>query len=63
MEADVLRAEEAGRAAKQLFKERLEKNTSGEGFFDPVKKLKLLTMEAGNKKVKLTSTQGKVRLF
>ena len=31
-------------------------------FSDPVKKLKLLIMEANNKKVKLTTTQEKVIL-
>uniref|UniRef100_UPI00358F49B5 uncharacterized protein n=1 Tax=Myxine glutinosa TaxID=7769 RepID=UPI00358F49B5 len=60
VEFDVLRAETAGQAAKQEFIEKRFKNQASDmGFFDPVKKLKLLTMEAGNKVAKLTSSEGK----
>lgn len=59
VEMDVLQAETVGNVAKADFIERLK---SGEParFFDPIKRNKLKTMEAGNKKVKLTSSQGKV---
>ena len=61
IEHDVLSAEEAGRLEKERFvKERLT-NDGGEclkDFFDPLKRLKLKTMEKVNKKVKLTSVQG-----
>ena len=61
VEIDVLRAEAAGKTAKKEFIEkRFKDQTSAMGFFDPVKKLKLKTMEASNKVAKLTSSQGKV---
>ena len=56
---DVLKAEASGRERKtQFIDERLKNNSIG--FFDPVKKNKLLTMEANNKPVKLTSSEGKL---
>ena len=61
VEVDVLRAEAAGKLAKETFiQQRFQQETLG--FFDPVKRQKLLTMEACNKKVMLTSSQGKVRI-
>ena len=59
VEMDVLRAEALGMAAKADFIRHLQ---SGEtiSFFDPIKKKKLKTMETCNKKVTLTSSQGKV---
>lgn len=59
VEADVLRAEAAGRAAKELFiQERFV--SKREQFLDRLKKLKLKTMDHCTKRVKLTSAQGKV---
>ena len=56
---DVLRAEEAGKDAKNTFiDERLL--STAKDFFDSIKKLKLLTMELTNKQIKLTNTQGNV---
>lgn len=61
VEIDVLRAESAGNLAKKTFiQERLEEKSTE--FFEPIHKLKLLTMEARNKSVKLTSTKGKVNM-
>ena len=63
VELDVLGAEKAGKKAKELFiSERFEKSTAEVNFFDPVKKLKLLTMEANNKK-KLNLQQHRERYF
>ena len=59
VETDVLRAEAVGKAAKADFIRRLQSGEPG-SFFDPLKKKKLKTMEACNKKVTLTSSQGKV---
>ena len=60
VETDVLQAEAIGKLAKEKFvNERLAKDSEST-FFDPIKKQKLLTMEACNKKITLTSTQGKV---
>ena len=59
IEIDVLRAEAMGEAAKADFIARLE-GGSPDGFFEPIKRSKLKTMEACNKKVTLTSSQGKV---
>ena len=56
-EADVLRAETVGKAAKSDFIRGLQ---NGEEFFSPIKKKKLKTMETCSKKVTLTSSQGKV---
>jgi hypothetical protein len=59
VEKDVLRAEAAGKAAKANFIQRLQNGGQG-SFFDPIKKQKLKNMENCNKKVTLTSAQGKV---
>lgn len=59
VEMDVFRAEAVGKAAKADFIGRLQSGKP-ESFFDPIKKKKLKTMEACNKKVTLTSSQGKV---
>ncbi|KAI4827600.1 hypothetical protein KUCAC02_030985 [Chaenocephalus aceratus] len=59
VEMDVLQAESVGKAAKAEFIKRLQSREPG-SFFDPIKKKKLKTMEACNKKVTLTSSQGKV---
>ena len=61
VEKDVLGAEEVGEAAKTAFIERLKTGESG-GFFGAIKRNKLKTMEASNKKVRLTSSQGKVSI-
>ena len=65
---DVLKADATGKKLKEEFiKERFQneagKNQPEKEFFDTIPKTKLLTMEAGNKKVMLTSTQGKVRIY
>ena len=59
VENDVLRAEKLGKSLKEEFRERL-KCVSKLKFFDPVKRQKLFTMEAGNKTAKLTTSQGKL---
>ena len=64
----VLKADTIGKKLKETFiKERFQnepgKNEPKKKFFDSIPKTKLLTMEAGNKTVKLTSTQGKVRIY
>lgn len=60
VETDVLRAEALGKAAKVNFVD--ERFKSGKkDFFDRVKKSKLKTMDYCNKKIRLTSSQGKVR--
>ena len=56
VETDVLHTEAVGKAAKAEFIERL-KSGNPDSFFDPIKR----TMEGSNKKVHLTSSQGKVR--
>lgn len=62
-ENDVLRAETAGKEAKEKFvKDRFESGSSEALFFEPIKRQKLKTMEASNKVVKLTASQGKVRV-
>ena len=59
VERDVLMAESFGNIAKKTFiEDRFIKKELG--FFDPVKRIKLLTMEANNKKVALTTSQGKI---
>lgn len=59
VEVDVLRAEAAGRAAKEQFiQERFV--FKKKEFLDRLKKLKLKTMDHCSKRVKLTSEQGKV---
>ena len=61
VEVDVLRAEAVGKAAKEAFiKDRFQNASSEESFCQPVKRQKLLTMEAANKKVALASSRGKV---
>ncbi|XP_060763255.1 uncharacterized protein LOC132872444 isoform X1 [Neoarius graeffei] len=62
VEVDVLRAEAAGRAAKEQFiQERFVSNKSE--FFDSLKKLNLKTMDQCSKRVKLTSAQGKLFVY
>ena len=57
---EVLCAEKIGREARNAFnKERMELNC-GSSFFEPLKRKKMKTMEACNKTVKITSSQGKV---
>lgn len=63
VETDVLLAEVTGKAAKDKFIKERFMNGSESSFFDPIKRLKLLTMEACNKKVTLTSVQGKVKVY
>ena len=58
-ETDVLRADAVGRAAKADFVKRLQDKKTG-NFFDPIKRKKLRTMEASNKKINFTSSHGKV---
>ena len=61
VELDVLRAEATGKEAKDVFiRDRLVNGSSETLFFEPIKRIKLKTMEASNKTVKLTSSQGKV---
>lgn len=60
VEVDVLQAEVVGKAAKADFIKRLQSGDPG-NFFNPIKRNKLKTMEACNKKVTLTSSQGKVQ--
>lgn len=59
VEMDVLQADAVGKAAKADFLKCLQKGEP-EGFFCPIKKKKLKTMEASNRKITLTSSQGKV---
>ena len=60
VESDVLRAETAGKEAKEAFiQDRFVKDPSVH-FFEPIKRMKLKTMDASNKTVKLTASQGKV---
>ncbi len=61
VEIDVLNAEITGMRAKNVFvEERFVKGSSEKLFFDPIKKQRLKTMDASNKTVKLTTSQGKV---
>ena len=61
VESDVLNAEAAGKKAKEEFiHDRFVVGPSGDQFFEPIRKLRLKTMEASNKTVKLTSSEGKV---
>ena len=60
VELHVLQAEAVGNGLKTAFiKERFE-HESDQTFFDPIRRQKLMTMEACNKTVLLTSTKGKV---
>ncbi|KAF3840275.1 hypothetical protein F7725_018992 [Dissostichus mawsoni] len=62
VEADVLRAEAAGKAAKEQFiQERFI--SKRKDFFDRLKKLRLKTMDYCSKRVKLTSAQGKLFVY
>ena len=55
---DVMRSDRAGTEAKEKFiRERLEK---GDNFFDPVKRIKLLTLGHTRKAVRVTTSQNKV---
>ena len=61
MEDHVLRAEEYGKADKEKFlHERFVNGDPRELFFVKISQLKLKTMEATSKSVKLTTSQGKV---
>jgi hypothetical protein len=61
VEIDVLRAEAAGKEAKEAFiRDRFVNGSSEALFFEPIKRQKRKTMEASNKVVKLTASQGKV---
>ena len=61
VEKDVLDAEAAGKRAKDRFiQERFVIGSSESMFFEPIKRQKLKTMEASNKTIKLTASQGKV---
>lgn len=62
VEKDVLESEDIGKAAKKEFVDSL-KDADVENFFNPIKRKKLKTMEKCNKKVTLTSSQGKVGIF
>ncbi|XP_052812099.1 uncharacterized protein LOC128239473 isoform X2 [Mya arenaria] len=61
VEKDVLGADKIGRNAKAAFiTERFVYGGSKESFFEPIKRMKLKTMESSNKTVKLTASQGKI---
>ena len=61
MEADVLGAEKTEKKAKDIFiQDRFVNGSSEKQLFEPCKRLKLKTMEACNKTVKLTSSNGKM---
>lgn len=61
IESDVLRAEAIGKEAKKAFINlRFMEGSSKELFFEPIKRQKLKKMDASNKVVKLTASQGKV---
>ena len=61
VEFDVLCAEAAGKKSKKAFiQDRFVSGSSEEPFFEPIKKLKLKIMDASNKTVKLTASQGKL---
>ena len=61
VEFDVLRAEKAGKEAKEAFiQERFVNGSSEKLLFEPIKRLKLRTMDVSNKTVKLTASHGKV---
>ena len=62
IEVGVMHAESLGQQKKSEFiKEILQECTKD--FFDPIPRNKLLTMEVANKKVVLTTSQGKVSSF
>ena len=61
VEFDVLRAQKAGKEAKEAFiQERFVNGSSEKLFSEPIKRLKLKTMDASKKTVKLTASHGKV---
>ena len=61
IEHDVLNAATTGRAARDKFvQERFVDGSSQDLFFEPIKRLNLKTMDMLSKKVKLTTSQGKV---
>ena len=58
IERDVVSAECKGEDQKEAFiEERLKRN---DNFFQPIKRLKLKTMEDNSRRVKITSTKSKV---
>ena len=59
VEIDVLRAETAGIEAKKAFIERLKNSSVTDTFFEPIKRQKLKTNGMTNKKVNLSTSQGK----
>lgn len=62
IEVDILNADETGKTAKAKFiKERFVDGSSEELFFEPIKRTNLKTMDATNKVIKLTASQGKVK--
>ena len=62
VEVDVMRADALGEQQKSIFtEERLKKHEKG--FFDPIKRQNLKTMDHISKKVTLTTSQGKVNMF
>ena len=63
VELDVLRAEAVGKELKKAFISDRFQNEADKEFFDSIKRQKLMTMEACNKTVLLTSTQGKVNIY
>ena len=63
IEHDILQADEIGKRYKEKFiQDRFVNNPSRTDFFQPIKKLKLKTMEACNKKVSLLGSRGKVSI-
>ena len=62
VENDVLGAKEIGRSLKEEFVNQFKVGLNFT-FFGPVKRQKLRTMEAANKKAKLTTSQGKLVQF
>jgi hypothetical protein len=62
VELHVLRAEALGNELKKAFIKDRFQHESDKRFFDPIRRQKLLTMEACNKTVVLTSTKGKVTI-
>ena len=61
VELGVLRAESAGKEAKETFiRDRFINGSSKDLFFEPTKKFKLKTIDSCNKMIKLTSSQEKL---
>ena len=64
VEFDVLNADAVGKEAKNAFiQARFGTGSAEMLFFEPIKRQKLKTMEACNKNVKLTASQGKVLFY